>query len=124
MKTKTIYVADDGTPFNSMQKCIAYEESASKYIVSFLNERGELLSGSNGSKQEFNSEAEAKRFIADALHKCFRNNFTSRIKLSHLGTAVEFSSKELSEVVPAHLKINGTKLNDIFQKAKMKNIHF
>ena len=119
MKTKTIYVADDGTLFRSMQECIAYEKSASKYIVTFLNERGEPLSL---SEREFNSEAEAKRFIADALHRCFRNNFTSRIKLSHLGTVVIFESTELSEAVPAHLRINGTKLNDIFQKAKMRNI--
>ena len=117
MITKLMYVADDGTSFRTMQECIAYEKSASKYIVTFLNKREESL-----SKREFNSEAEAKRFVADALHRCFRNNFESRIKLSHLGTVVIFESTELSEVVPAHLKINSTKLNDIFQKAKMRNI--
>jgi len=117
MKTKTIYVANDGTSFNSMQECIAYEKSANKYTVTFLNTREEAL-----SKREFGSEAEAKRFIADALHRCFRNKFTSRIKLSHLGTVVIFESTELGEVVPAHSKINGTKLNEVFQKVKMRNI--
>jgi hypothetical protein len=118
MKTKTMYVADDGTPFASMQQCIFYEKSTSKYTVTFLNERGEPL-----SNKDFDSEAKAKRFIADALHRCFRNEFISRIKLSHLGTAVEFKSTELGEVVPTHLKINGEKLNEVFQKAKIRNIH-
>jgi hypothetical protein len=119
MKTKTMYVADDGTLFNTMQECIAYEKSMNKYIVSFLYEE------EAENKQEFfGSEAEAKRFIANTLHDCFQNGFTRFIKLSHLGTVVEFKSTELSEVVPTHLKINGTKLNDIFQKAKMRNINF
>jgi hypothetical protein len=117
MKTKTMYVADDGTPFNSMQECIAYEKSMNKYVVSFLYEEDE-------NKREFSSEAEAKRFIANTLHDCFQNGFTRFIKLSHLGTILQFKSAELGEVVPAHLKINGEKLNEVFQKAKMRNIHF
>lgn len=116
MKTKTMYVADDGTLFNSMQECIAYEKSANKYIVSFLNKKG------IGTKREFASEAEAKRFIADTLHICFNGGFTRTVKLSHLGTVVEFKSTELSEVVPAHLKINGNKLNEIFQMCATKNV--
>lgn len=119
MKTKTMYVADDGTAFDSMQQCIFYEKSTSKYTVSFLNERG---AEKPLSKREFGSETEAKRFIANTLHDCFKNGSESLIKLSHLGTVIEFSSHELGEVVPAHLRINGTKLNDIFQKAKMRNI--
>ena len=119
MKTKTMYVADDGTPFNSMQECIAYEKSMNKYIVSFLKVTGEVL-----KQQDFDSEAKAKRFIADSLHRCFRDNFISFIRLTHLGTVVEFTSAELSKFVPAHYNIDGEKLNDIFQKAKMRNIHF
>ena len=118
MKTKTMYVADDGTSFDTEKDCIDYEKSMNKYIVTFLNEK------KVGTKREFASEAEAKRFIADILHICFNGGFTRTVKLSHLGTVVEFKSTELSEFVPAHLKINGTKLNDIFQKAKMKNIYF
>lgn len=107
---KTIYVAFDGTSFYTEKECIEYEKQK-KYIVSFLNERG---AKKPLSEREFDSEIEAKRFIADALHNCFKSGLKSLIRLSHSRSVVEFESTELSEVVPVHLRINGKKLDEAF----------
>ena len=119
MKTKTMYVADDGTPFNSMQECIAYEESMNRYVV-LCDDKESYLT----VRETFNDEPSAKRFISNRLHEFYENNIVGNFKLIHLNSTVEFKSNELSHFVPAHYNIDGKKLNEVFQKAKMRNIHF
>jgi len=111
MKTKTMYVADDGTPFNSMKECIAYEKSMNKYVVIYKDEEIHQV------RREFDNEPSAKRFISNSLHDCYEDNILGNFKLVHCGKTVEFNSDELSKFVPAHYNIDGNKLNEIFQLA-------
>lgn len=121
MKTKTMYVADDGTPFNSMQECVAYEKSVNKYKVFYEVKTARNIVSSNTVSKEFENEPLAKRFIANLLHDSFEAGTSVSIKLVHCGAVVQFYSDELKEAVPARYKINGEKLNEVFRKAKMRN---
>jgi len=108
MKIKLMYVANDGTPFNTEKECIDYEKSMNRYVIYYEDKETNLFS------QRLDDESSAKRFISDCLHDCYNDNIVSNFKLVHCGKTVEFDSTELSEFVPAHFKINGTKLNEIF----------
>jgi hypothetical protein len=118
MKTKTMYVADDGTPFNTEKECILYEKSMNKYVVLCDDKESYLLT----VRETFNDEPSAKRFISNRLHDCYERGITGNFKLVHLNSTVEFKSTELAHFVPAHYNIDGDKLNEVFQKAKIRNI--
>lgn len=117
MKTKIMYVADDGTSFNSMQECIAYEKSTNKYVVIYDDKESYLT-----VRETFNDEPSAKRFISNRLHEFYENNIVGNFKLIHCGKTVEFNSNELAHLVPAHYNIDGDKLNKVFQMSTTKNV--
>lgn len=117
MKTKTIYVADDGTTFDTEKDCIEYEEKlTNKYVVYYKDRETNLI------KRAFYNEPLVKRYIANCLHDCYEDNLVGNFKLVHRGKTVEFDSTELSEFVPAHFKINGTKLNEVFKLTVARDV--
>ena len=117
MKTKTIYVADDGTTFDTEKDCIEYEEKlTNKYVFYYKNRETNLI------KREFYNEPLVKRYIANCLHDCYEDNLVGDFKIVHRGKTVVFNSEELKEFVPAHYKINGEKLNEVFQLAVARDV--
>ena len=116
MKTKLMYVADDGTSFDTEKECIDYEKSTNKYVVLYKDKETDLI------KREFADESSAKRFIANSLHDCYEDSIVGNFKLIHCGKTVEFNSNELAHLVPAHYNIDGDKLNKVFQMSTTKNV--
>jgi hypothetical protein len=117
MKTKTIYVANDGTTFDTEKDCIEYEEKlTNKYVVYYKDRETNLI------KREFYNEPLVKRSIANCLRDCYEDNLVGDFKIVHRGKTVVFNSEELKEFVPAHYKINGEKLNEIFQLAVARDV--
>jgi len=117
MKTKTIYVANDGTTFDTEKDCIEYEEKlTNKYVVYYKDRETNLI------KREFYNEPLVKRSIANCLRDCYEDNLVGDFKIIHRGKTVVFNSEELKEFVPAHYKINGNKLNEVFQMSATKNV--
>lgn len=117
MKTKLMYVADDGTSFDTEKECIDYEKSMNKYVVLYDDKESYLT-----VRETFNDEPSAKRFISNRLHEFYEDNITGKFKLIHCGKTVEFNSDELSKFVPAHYNIDGNKLNKVFQMSTTKNV--
>jgi len=117
MKTKTIYVANNGTTFDTEKDCIEYEEKlTNKYVVYYKDRETNLI------KREFYNEPLVKRSIANCLRDCYEDNLVGDFKIIHRGKTVVFNSEELKEFVPAHYKINDEKLNEVFQLAVARDV--
>jgi hypothetical protein len=116
MKTKLMYVADDGTSFDTEKECIDYEKTINKYVVYYKNNKQKNLI------KRFDDECLAKRFVADCLHDCYKDNIVGNFKLIHHGKTVEFDSVELAKFIPAHYSIEGEKLNEVFKLSVAKDV--
>lgn len=115
MKIKTMYVAFDGTSFDTEKECIDYEkEMTNKYVVFYSDKNLSSI------RNTFDDVFSAKRHIADFLHDCYNDRVVGNFKLVHHGKTVEFNSNELAQFVPAHYKIDGEKLNEVFQMSATK----